>query len=279
MDPMDPMPLPPDWLAALHEWAPSALAGLLITTALVHLLLPIARAVERWAIVSAATWDDGPAHQLVSVLEWLASATAAILAWIPRLAIGGTRPPSTPPRPPPSALVVLLVVLVVPCGGLASGCGASSLKINGLVAQAMLEVQMQSGPTIRAARREAMIAAAQAVHDAGGSRAEAEAAAAQERTRWVCAVSGNRTYAGQTGAYIDQLALARVADREVTLEDGYRLASPALDAYRSTRTCLEAIGHADVLPAEPDFASAMPPAWVRADAARRQGAAQDGGVR
>jgi len=43
------IPLPPEWLDLVHAWAPYALAALLCTTALVHALLPIARAVERWA--------------------------------------------------------------------------------------------------------------------------------------------------------------------------------------------------------------------------------------
>jgi hypothetical protein len=102
MDPTDidamlPM-LPPEWLAELHRWAPTVLAALLLTTALVHASLPLARALHRWAGTTPARWDDAPAARLLAGLEWLAAATGAVLAWVPRLAIGptrSTRPPST----------------------------------------------------------------------------------------------------------------------------------------------------------------------------------------
>ena len=88
---IDDLPIPPDWLEAVHAWAPSVLAALVLTTALVHLALPVARAIERWAITTPVAWDDGPARRLVEALEWLASALSAVLAWLPRLAVGTGR--------------------------------------------------------------------------------------------------------------------------------------------------------------------------------------------
>jgi len=82
------LPLPAEWLAALHAWAPYALAALLLTTALVHALLPVARAVELWAQTTPARWDDGPAHRLVEALEWAASASALVLSLVPRITVG-----------------------------------------------------------------------------------------------------------------------------------------------------------------------------------------------
>ena len=101
MDPTDidamlPM-LPPEWLAELHRWAPTVLAALLVTTALVHASLPLARALHRWAGTTPARWDDTASARLLAVLEWLAAATGAVLAWVPRLAIG-PREPRLPQR-------------------------------------------------------------------------------------------------------------------------------------------------------------------------------------
>jgi len=84
--------LPPEWLAALHAWAPYALAALLLTTAFVHALLPVARAVERWAQSTPARWDDAPTHRLVAALEWLAAASALVLSLVPRITIGRIGP-------------------------------------------------------------------------------------------------------------------------------------------------------------------------------------------
>lgn len=90
MDTIDPLSaLPAPWLAAIEAYAPRVLAWLLIVTVLVHLLVPIARAVERWAVASSVTWDDGPARWVAERIEWLAKALRAVLAYLPRLAIGG----------------------------------------------------------------------------------------------------------------------------------------------------------------------------------------------
>ena len=92
MDSIDPLSLiPPEWVALAAPWAARAFVALLLTTALVRLLLPVARRVEVWAIASAVTWDDGPARKAVEVLEWMAAASA-ILAWVPRLTIGRAQP-------------------------------------------------------------------------------------------------------------------------------------------------------------------------------------------
>lgn len=87
MDDLIPL-IPSAWLAAAHEYAPAVLGALAVTTVLVRLLLPLARQVETWAAASSARWDDEPARQAVAVLEWLAGASAALLAMVPRLTVG-----------------------------------------------------------------------------------------------------------------------------------------------------------------------------------------------
>lgn len=97
---MDPIPLdliPAPWLAAAHQWAPYMLAALVLTTALSRALLPVARRVEVWARETPATWDDGLAGKAVIAIEWIAAASAGVLAWVPRLAM---RPPQPPPEVP-----------------------------------------------------------------------------------------------------------------------------------------------------------------------------------
>jgi len=89
---MDPSHLiPADWLATLHSWAPYVLGALAITTIAAHTLLPLARRVEEWARSTPATWDDGAAAKLVIVLEYAALASQALLAALPRLAVGDTK--------------------------------------------------------------------------------------------------------------------------------------------------------------------------------------------
>lgn len=122
--------LPPTWLAAIEAYAPHVLAWLLAITVLVHLLVPIARAAERWAGASSVTWDDGPARRAVEIVEWLASALRAILTVIPRLAIGRTESklPARQPtmRPPPSdaALAIGLLILAAALSVATTACSA-----------------------------------------------------------------------------------------------------------------------------------------------------------
>jgi hypothetical protein len=115
--------LPPAWLDAIHAWAPTVLAALVFTTLLARLLLPLARRIEAYARASARTWDDAPARRLVEVLAWLAELASALLAWMPRIAMGpasstATSRPRGPTAPPPLAVLALLVaVLATGCGG------------------------------------------------------------------------------------------------------------------------------------------------------------------
>ena len=89
---MDPSHLiPADWLATLHSWAPYVLGALAITTIAAHTLLPLARRVEEWARSTPATWDDGLAARAVIALEYAALASQALLAALPRLAVGDTK--------------------------------------------------------------------------------------------------------------------------------------------------------------------------------------------
>src|SRR5690606_2731035 len=72
MDPttIDPLlsVLPPAWFETLQAYAPHVLVWLLALTALVHLLVPVSRAVERWAIASSVTWDDEPARRFAELV-------------------------------------------------------------------------------------------------------------------------------------------------------------------------------------------------------------------
>lgn len=124
---IDDLPLPPEWLAAAHDWAPSVLAALILTTALARLALPVARRVELWAVTTPATWDDGPARSLVSALEWLVAATSAVLAWLPRLTMGpapaSPRSAPRPPAPPPPGTGAALLLLALALSPLLHGCG------------------------------------------------------------------------------------------------------------------------------------------------------------
>lgn len=123
----DPMNmLPPAWLPHVQAWAPRLLAALLLTTALVHLLLPIARAVERWALTTPATWDDGPARRAVEVLEWAAGLSQLLLALVPRLAVGRPGPKDASPKPPGGRPPPLPVLLALPLVLLAVGCSSGT---------------------------------------------------------------------------------------------------------------------------------------------------------
>jgi hypothetical protein len=130
--------VPPAWLAALHEWAPAVLAALALTTATAHALLPLARRLELWAIGTSAAWDDGPARGLVVALEWLATASGWLLAWLPRLTAGppaerrsepaprprDSRPVDRPPPDSPGPGLALLLVALAGHATLASGCSS-----------------------------------------------------------------------------------------------------------------------------------------------------------
>src|SRR5690606_8747919 len=90
--------LPPEWLAFIAEWAPYVLGALVLTTAAAHLLLPLARKLEAWAVVTAATWDDGPSRALVVALEWVVTTSRTLMEWLPIVArAGAAREPA--PRP------------------------------------------------------------------------------------------------------------------------------------------------------------------------------------
>lgn len=152
MDPttIDALPLPPELLAEVHRWAPSVLAALLLTTLLVHALLPVARRIEMWARASAATWDDAPARRLVEVLAWLAEVTSALLAWVPRLAVGPASQSSSPrPRrptiPPPTAALAVVAVVV-------AGCGSGAIGQHARAALALHHIHAASRVVIESSR-------------------------------------------------------------------------------------------------------------------------------
>lgn len=121
MDSIDPLTLlPPSWLVWLHQWGPTILAVLVVTTVLVRVALPLARRLEGYAIRSRATWDDGPARSLVLVLEWTAGITTVVLSLVPHLTIGppksGAETGSARRRPPPLPLLVLALAALLVAG-------------------------------------------------------------------------------------------------------------------------------------------------------------------
>lgn len=126
--------LPPEWLAFATEWAPYVLGTLVLTTAAAHLLLPLARKLETWAVVTAATWDDGLTRWLVVALEWVVATSRTLMEWLPIVArAGAAREPA--PRPervsrPPSdgALALVLVVLAAVMSVVTSGCGMAAVE-------------------------------------------------------------------------------------------------------------------------------------------------------
>jgi hypothetical protein len=192
--------LPPAWLAASHEWAPAVLAALALTTATAHALLPLARRLELWAIGTSAAWDDGPARALVVGLEWLATASGWLLAWLPRLTAGppaerrsepAPRPRDSRPvdrRPPdsPGPGLALLLVALAGHATLASGCDGTAVRTHARAATVAIAATQALGATVDAARAGALDRV-EAEHTARGPARDAALDA--EHARWLPAGS------------------------------------------------------------------------------------------
>ena len=157
-----------------------------------------------------------------------------------------------------------LVTLALCAGAvLLVACGPNALAPHVAVAGAMHDVQVESGPAIRAARREAMVVAARAVHDEGVTLEAAHAAREHAGTEWQCVVDGHRGVTAAVVTYIEAIVLWN-AGRELRIDDGIALARRVLDAYRVTASCTASRGWAG-LPAVPAFLSFMPSAWDMGD--------------
>lgn len=248
------IPLPPAWLEAAHQWAPYVVAALVLTTALVHLLLPIARAVERWALTTPATWDDGPARRAVEILEWLAGLLRLLLTYVPRIALGGLRGSAPPkdagPKPPggrPPPLPVLLA-LVMAASSVASGCGAGALgaqadliAFGGLAAAEADEVLVGA----RARELDAVLERARAECSPGGceeDRAEHHRAElARAEARWAPVLACRAPVVEALRGWLDGLETAhQAATSEVGLALLLRLGARFVAAYGALVACVEA---------------------------------------
>src|SRR5690606_17866625 len=136
--------LPPAWLALIHEWAPYALGVVVLTTAAAHLLLPLARKFEAWALTTSVEWDNRLASLVIVALGWIVATSATLLEWLPRFVMGpgDTKPtkvhragtliePSTPPPPAPpdppvggAGLALVLVIVAAALSVASSGCSS-----------------------------------------------------------------------------------------------------------------------------------------------------------
>jgi hypothetical protein len=192
--------VPPSWLAAAHEWAPSVLLALTATTLAARLLLPLARRLELWCVGTSVAWDDGPARALVVALEWLSAASGWALAWMPRVTAGppadGRPGPAPRPRrdtrpvdrePPDSgAGLALLLVALAGHAALSSGCGSTAVRTHARAATIAIASTDVLGATVDAARGSALDRV-EAAHPARGP--ERDAALDAEHARWLPAGS------------------------------------------------------------------------------------------
>lgn len=170
---------PTTWLDTVSDWAPYVLGALAITTTLVHGLRPIARAVQRWTITTAATWDDGPARWCADRLDWLAGALDAVLGALPHVTVAPGSASKSAGKGGSAALVMLLAVTV--SGSLASGCGASTYQVQARAAHLTALATDATGQVIDAARDHALDEV-EAAHPEHG--AERTAALEAEAARW-----------------------------------------------------------------------------------------------
>lgn len=149
------------------------------------------------------------------------------------------------------AILFFVLALVV-------GCGAGMDEVHAGIAQGGLEAQVAFEPVIRTGRRDAMTAAVDRVHTAGGSREQAEVAAETESRRWQCAVDGHRLFGTAVGLYIDALWLEQVGDAAFDLETLMPFVRRILDAYRATASCVLNLGVDLPVPA---FLDLLPATW------------------
>lgn len=179
---MDLSLIPDSWRPVIAEWSVYIVAALAITTALVHVLRPIARAVQRWSLTTAATWDDGPARWCADRLDWLAGALDVVLGYLPHATIA-----PTPKRKSGSGSggsmgpLVLLMLLALGSAPLASGCGASTYQVQARAAHLTALATDATGDVIDAARDHALDDV-EAAHPEHG--AERTAALEAEAARW-----------------------------------------------------------------------------------------------
>lgn len=183
--------------------------------------------------------------------------------------------PAPPPDPPSSALALLLIVLA--CSSpLLSACGAGALQVHVEVAAGFEDSAREAALVVRTYRTESMRAAARAVHDAGGTEAEAIAAARAAAERVQPLVEGQRVYALATHAYVDALWLAEHSREGFTISAIMPALRDLLDAYRHVRELGEALGVEQLagLPDTPAFLDGAVPPQLLASARSQEGGAR-----
>ena len=141
---------------------------------------------------------------------------------------------------------------------LALGCGAGVDAVHAGIAQGALGAQVAFEPVIREARRDAMTAAVDRVHTAGGTREEAEAAAAAVSQQWKCGIAGHRLYGTAVGTYVDVLWLEQITGGGFDFATLGPFVRRILDTYRTVASCTTSLGLE--LPV-PDFLNLLPPTW------------------
>jgi hypothetical protein len=262
--------LPQPWIDAWATWAPYLLAALVVTTALVHLLLPVARIVERWARASAVTWDDAPARRLVEILTWLASLTALLISLIPRLAMGGMREDDPGPQPrrkrqtmrePVEVLVLAVLFAAAPiltaCGPSAIATQADLVAIGAIATAGADEVLIAE----RARALDAVVSRAEAECPSGCDEERAEAyrvELAATEARWAPVLACRLPVVEALRSWLDGLDTARVAATEsVGLALLARLGLRFAAAYSALAVCVEAAAPDADLPALPAALSAL----------------------
>ncbi len=154
--------------------------------------------------------------------------------------------------------VLLLLTLCL----MLAGCGAGVDAVHAGIARGALETQVEFEPVIREARRDAMTAAVDRVHGAGGTREQAEAAVVVVRQHWQCAVDGHRLFGTAVGTYVDALWLDQQGDATFSFATLGPFVRRILDAYRATASCVTSLGFG--LPV-PSFLDLLPPTWGLGD--------------
>lgn len=264
------------WIDAAHEAAPYVLAVLIATTVMVRALLPMARALERWATMTPAAWDDAGARSAVAILEWLAAATASVLVLLPRVTIGEpdttdaqrSRRRSSKNRGPGAPGLALLFA-VAACSGTASGCGASAYGTHARGATVAAASLSTVGSVVDAARDEALDRV-EVEHPTRGP--ERNAALEAEAARWEPVGAALDAARAAVLAWVGAIELAQIAgDSGDSIPALLRLAARVALLYDRLVAVVQTVGITDVPPL-PDVLRAIAQGWDYSSTIATEGA-------